>query len=148
MATRKTADGGTITDGVYTPDFDALTAERLQGLLDEYTDLSTAWRIANPLSASRYDHITAALARKTAPPSATPAPIEWRDDRYGWQKGFVGDIELFGAGPSTIRGVDAWILSSGLPGGSRNGVAVPGGADAAKAKAAELLAAFVARITV
>lgn len=145
---------GTTVNGVYTPNFDGMSAERLRELLDEYIEIDPQWRAKNPLSASRYDDIVAALARKTAPPQpverqdVTPAPIEWRADRFGWETGHVGGIELFGVGPSTIRGTQGWILSNSLAGGARNGITVPGGREAVKAEAARLLAEFVAKITV
>lgn len=154
LETRTTADGGTITDGVYTPSFDDMPAERLREMLDEYIEIDPQWRAKNPLSASRYDDIVVALARKTAPlqpveqQGAAPAPIEWRDDRYGWETGHVGGIELFGVGPDGGRdGAGRFIMSNSLPNGQRS-YPLSGGRKAAKAEAAKLLAEFVAKITV
>jgi hypothetical protein len=80
--------------------------------------------------------------------SATPAPIEWRDERFGFQTGHVGGIELFNVGPSTTKSTsDFAILGSHLPGMMRS-APIPGGMENAKAQAERLLAEFVAKVTV
>lgn len=85
--------------------------------------------------------------------SATPKPIKWRRSRvHGIVIGHVDGIELFTLGPGTLRNRrPSYVLTSQLPGTpSSQRVTGETGADAAaagRAKAAELLAAFVATVT-
>jgi hypothetical protein len=76
--------------------------------------------------------------------SATPKPIEWLDDRFSFEKGYVGGIEVFAVGPSTV-GAD-YILGCNLP-GTRSTRNISGGRKAAKAEAQRLLTEFVHAIT-
>lgn len=78
--------------------------------------------------------------------SATPKPIKWRTGRFGSMTGSVDGLDLFDFGPSTSRTSSEFVLTSCLPFDLRS-TTLPD-SEGAKAKAAEQLAAFIARLTV